>query len=73
MGPHGGVVLSLMSMAWSYAACSESTMDASVVLMGMNSLYSSGTQSMAACSSSSVAAAEMRRGVLSGSSGNLSR
>ena len=61
IGPHGGIVLSLKSMAWSYAECRGSSKEASVVMMGMNSEYSFGTRSMAACSSSSVAAADVRR------------
>ena len=72
MGPHGGVVPSLKPMAWSYAECSSSTKDASVVMMYINTLYSLGTRSMAAWSSSSVPAAQVRCGVLCGSSGNLS-
>ena len=59
MGPYGGVVLSLKSMAWLYVECWGSSRDASVVMMGMNSAYSFGTGSMAACSSSSVAAADV--------------
>ena len=64
IGPHVGVVLSLKSMAWSYAECLGSSKEASVVMMGMNSEYSFGTRSMAACSSSSVAATDVR-GVIS--------
>ena len=66
IGPHGGIVLSLKSMVWSYAECFKlgSSKDASVVTMGMNSEYSFGTRSIAACSSSSVAAADLR-GVIS--------
>ena len=60
IGRHGGVVLSLKSMAWSYAECLVSSREASVVMMGMNSEYSFGTRSMAACISSSVAAADVR-------------
>ena len=60
IGPHGSVVLSLKSMAWSYAECLESSKEALVVMMGMNSPYSFGTRSMAACNSSSVAAANVR-------------
>ena len=60
IGPHGGIVLSLKSMVWSYAECLGSSREASVVMMGMNSEYSRGTRSMAACSSSSVAAADVR-------------
>ena len=48
MGPHGGVVLSLKSMTWSYAECKGSSRDALVVIMGMNSEYSLGTRTMAA-------------------------
>ena len=60
IGPHGGIVPSLKSMVWSYADCMGSSREASVVIMGMNSEYSLGTQSMAACRSSSVAAANVR-------------
>ena len=60
IGPHGGIMLSLKSMAWSYAKCLGSSREASVVMMGMNSEYFFGTRSMAACSSSSVAAADVR-------------
>ena len=60
IGPHGGIVLSLKSMAWSYAECLGSSKEALVVMMGMNSEYSFGTRSMAAYSSSSVAAADVR-------------
>ena len=48
IGPHGGIVLSLKSMAWSYAECLGSSKEASVVMMGVNSEYSFGTRSMAA-------------------------
>ena len=71
MGPHGGIVLSLKSMAWSYVECWGSSRDASVVMMGMNSAYSRGTRSMAALSSSSVAAADVRGEVSVGVMGNL--
>ena len=57
MGPHGGVVLSLKSMAWSYAECPGSSNDPSVVIMAMISKYSVGTQSIPACSSSFMVAA----------------
>ena len=57
IGPHGGVELSLKSMAWSYVECLGSSWEASVVMMGMNSSYSRGTRSMATCSSSPNAAA----------------
>ena len=60
IGHHGGVVLSLKSMEWSYAECLGSSKEASVVMMRMNSEYSFGTRSMAACSSSSVTAADVR-------------
>ena len=60
IGPHGCVVSSLKSMAWSYVEWMGSSKEASVVMMGMNSEYSFGTRSMAACSSSSVAAADVR-------------
>ena len=60
IGPYGGMDPSLKSMAWSYAECMGSSREASVVMMGMNSEYSRGTRSMAACSSSSVAAADVR-------------
>ena len=71
IGPHGGVVPSLKSMAWSYVEWWGSSKDALVVMMGMNSAYSRGTRSMAACSSSSVAAADVRWIVLSGVIGNF--
>ena len=61
IGPHGGVDSSSKSMEWSYAACWGSSREAVVVMMGMNSKYSRGTRSMATCSSSSVAAADVRR------------
>ena len=59
MGPHGGIVLFLKLMAWSFAECSGSTSDATVLMMGMNSAYSFGTRSIAACNSSSVAAPDV--------------
>ena len=59
IGPHGGVVPCLKSMAWSYAECWGSSKEASVVMMEKNSLYSFGTRSMAAWSSSSFAAADV--------------
>ena len=65
IGPHGGIVLSLKSMAWSYAVCSGSYKEASVVMMGMNSEYSFGTRSMDACSTSSVATADVRGAISS--------
>ena len=58
--PHGGIVSSLKSMAWSYADCLGCSKETSVVMIGKNSEYSFGTQSMAACSSSPVAAADVR-------------
>ena len=64
IGPHGGIVLSLKSMACSYTECLGSSKEASVLMMGMNSEYSFGTRSIAACSSSSIAAADVR-GVIS--------
>ena len=60
IGPHGGIVLSLKSLAWSYAICRGSSKEASVVMMLIYSAYSLGTQSMAASSSSSIAAAAVR-------------
>ena len=60
MGPHGGVVLSWKSMAWLHAECLGSSKDALVIMMGMNSEYFLGTQSMAAWSSSCMAAATVR-------------
>ena len=61
IGTHGGVLLSLKLMAWSYAECWGSSKEASVDMMGMNSACSLGTQLMAACSCSSIAATDVRR------------
>ena len=61
IGPQGGFASSLKSMAWSYAECWGSTKQASVVMMGMNSVYSLGTRLMAASNSPSITAADVRR------------
>ena len=71
IGLHGGVVLSLKSMACAYAESLGSSRDTSTVMMGMNSAYSRGTRSMATCSSSAVAAADVHGEASSGDSGNL--